>query len=508
MASSSGEDAIGLAEVAGLKLDPWQKTVMNQSLSERADGKWSAFEVGLVTPRQNGKNSCLEVRELAGLYLFEEELILHSAHEFNTSDEQFMRIKFLIGQSHELSKRVHRVLNGHGAQQIELTATPTLIMGSSGEYVKYSKHPRIKFATRTSGAGRGFTADCIVLDESYRLPRAAISALMPTVSARPNPQIWYASSAVDQEVHEHGVVLTGVRQRGIDKSSPRLYYAEWSADEVEYNKLLAEAKRHGMSWRIAAGSRKLWQQSNPGFGYRPALQDTIDAEIEAMPEKTFKVERLGIGDWPSLDDDASSAIDMKQWRTLVDASSTRDGDCAIGIDIAPNRSYAAIGLYSYGTTGLGHMHLIGYGAGTNWLMERINELRTQVNPLAWGMGLGTYTSLKADLQANKYEKPESIDDFKHGDVLVLNGTMMNGACGHILDAVRDKTMLVKPDENNPEILDDAVAGAVLKEGNDAVAWSRKGKSDITPLVALTCARWAFVSLIDNIKPDQFFGSWR
>jgi len=479
---------------------------MNDSLSERADGKWSAFEVGLITPRQNGKNSCLEVRELAGLYLFNEELILHSAHEFNTSDEQFMRIKFLIGQSAELSKRVHRVLNGHGAQQIELTATSTIIAGASGDFVRNSKQPRIKFATRTSGAGRGFTGDCIVLDESYRLPRAAISALLPTVSARPNSQIWYASSAVDKEVHEHGTVLTGVRQRGIDKTSPRLYYAEWSADEEEYNRLLANAKRSGKTWRSAAGNRKLWHQSNPGLGYR-VMEDVIEAELQAMPEKTFKVERLCIGDWPSLEDDTTGAIDMQQWRKLIDGSSTRNGECAIGIDIAPNRSLAALALFSYGSTGLGHAQLIGYGAGTNWLMDRIRELKTQVNPIAWAMGLGTYTSLKTALEADGYHKPEAADDFKHGDVLVLNGTQMNGACGHILDAVRDETMRVKPDEKSPEVLEDAVMGAVLKEGNDAVSWSRKGKSDITPLVALTCARWAFMSQVDNLAAG-FFGSWR
>ena len=65
--ASTGPDAIELAALAGLHLDPWQQLVLTHSLGERPDGKWAAFEVGLVVPRQNGKGSILEARELAGL---------------------------------------------------------------------------------------------------------------------------------------------------------------------------------------------------------------------------------------------------------------------------------------------------------------------------------------------------------------------------------------------------------------------------------------------------------
>lgn len=63
-------------------LDEWQRFALDCMLGERADGKWAAFETALIVPRQNGKGSVLEARELAGLFLFGEQLILHSAHEF------------------------------------------------------------------------------------------------------------------------------------------------------------------------------------------------------------------------------------------------------------------------------------------------------------------------------------------------------------------------------------------------------------------------------------------
>ncbi|MGY4986484.1 hypothetical protein [Streptomyces nigrescens] len=62
----------------------------------RMEPRWAAFEVGLVVSRQNGKGSLLEARELAGLFLFGERLIIHSAHQFDTSKEAFERILMLV----------------------------------------------------------------------------------------------------------------------------------------------------------------------------------------------------------------------------------------------------------------------------------------------------------------------------------------------------------------------------------------------------------------------------
>lgn len=93
--STVGPEAVQLAAEAGLFLDPWQAHVLECMLALR-DGRWAAFEAAIVVPRQNGKNSILEARELAGLFLLGERLIIHSAHQFDTSLEAFRRILFLI----------------------------------------------------------------------------------------------------------------------------------------------------------------------------------------------------------------------------------------------------------------------------------------------------------------------------------------------------------------------------------------------------------------------------
>jgi hypothetical protein len=69
---------------------------LDGALGVRADGKWSAFEVGLVVSRQNGKGGILEARELLGLFELGERLIVHSAHQFDTSMEAFLRMEQLL----------------------------------------------------------------------------------------------------------------------------------------------------------------------------------------------------------------------------------------------------------------------------------------------------------------------------------------------------------------------------------------------------------------------------
>ena len=100
--------------MAGLILDPWQELALMSALGEGDDGKWAAFEVGLVVPRQNGTGSILEARELAGLFLFGERLIIHSAHQFDTSLEAFRRLLTLIEETPDFSRRVKRVSRSHG----------------------------------------------------------------------------------------------------------------------------------------------------------------------------------------------------------------------------------------------------------------------------------------------------------------------------------------------------------------------------------------------------------
>jgi phage terminase large subunit-like protein len=322
-ATGAGQEAVELAAMAGLTLDPWQEFVLVNALSEKPGGQWSAFEVGIDVPRQNGKGGILEARELAGLYLLSERLLIHSAHQFDTSLEAFRRLLILIEDTPDLERRVKRVTRSHGEEGIEL-------MGGQ----------RIRFRTRTKGGGRGFSADCLILDEAMYIPEAMHGALLPTLSARPNPQVWYAGSAVDQWVHENGVVFARVRERGHAGGDQGLAWFEWSVANAN------------PEWVDVDSAEQLeaWARANPGLGIR-ITPEHIEQERRSMDPRTFAVERLGVGDWPSTRPEDDAVIAMDKWKGCADKDSKPGSPLVFTFDVTPNRSRGAIAVGGAGRIG-------------------------------------------------------------------------------------------------------------------------------------------------------------
>jgi phage terminase large subunit-like protein len=261
--SSEGERVADLAEAAGLHLDDWERWVLDQGLGRTDDGRWAAFETALIVARQNGKGAILEALELAALFLddFGVDLILHSAHEFKTASEAFRRIQSRIENNSSFKRRVRQVYLQRGAESIEL---------------KNGK--RLRFIARSGGSGRGFSADLVILDEAYELGDAAMAALLPTLSARPNPQIWYTSTAGFPTSTQLGLV----RARALRGGDPSLAFFEWSVDEKNYD----------------AADPQCWAQANPGMGIR-ITPEYIAKERAALSPPEFARERLSIGDYPS-----------------------------------------------------------------------------------------------------------------------------------------------------------------------------------------------------------------
>ena len=217
------EAALELVAAAGINLDPWQQHVLSNSLLRNpVREKWAAMRVGVVCPRQNGKNAVIEARILAGLFLFGEKLIVYSAHLSETADEMFRRLEDLIEAVPWLASQVKHYWRANGKASIEL---------HTGQ--------RVKFRTRTVSGGRGLSGDVVFFDEAMVFPEASHASVFPIISARANPQVWYTGSAVDQTVHDHGRVLTAVREGALSGESDSLAYFEWSAEIDDPGELTA-----------------------------------------------------------------------------------------------------------------------------------------------------------------------------------------------------------------------------------------------------------------------------
>lgn len=432
---SRGEDAVDLADLAGLTLDDWQQDVLEDALAVRADGKWAAFEVGLIVPRQNGKGSILEALELHALFREPDcRLILHSAHEFKTAKEAFRRIVGLIDANPKLKKQ----------------ATVRYTTGEEG--VELDNGSRLKFVARSSGSGRGFSGDLVILDEAYNLSDDMMAALLPTMSARPNPQLWYASSSPLPKVESD--VLRRLCKRGRGGASPSLAYLEWCAKNGD-----------------SLDDRDAWGCANPGLGIRIS-EEFIERELEALEPDAFARERLGI--W-SEEDKSDRIIPAKVWAARKDPRSGPVGPLSFALDVSPDRAWASIAVAAESGCGGRHVELIDRRSGTGWLAGRAREVQQRwAGKVAVAKGSPAW-SLETELRDAGV------------DLTPVSTEAHAQACGDLFDAIIDGQLRhLGQDE-----LDAAVAGADRRFYGDSWLWSRRASTtDISPLVAVTLAHWA------------------
>jgi phage terminase large subunit-like protein len=438
-----GEAAIELVAAAGIVLDPWQEQVFRTSLLQR-DGKWAAFQLGLCCPRQNGKNALLEARELAGLFVLGERLLVHTAHLAETSNEAFLRLQAHLEANEWLSREVKHIWRANGKESIEL---------KNGQ--------RIKFRTRTKGGGRGLSGDWVGFDEAMEFPDSALAAILPIVSARPNPQLWFTGSAVDQTVHDNGFVFARLREQGI-AGAEDLAYLEWSVDGHPEQVDDAVLK-----------DREAWAEANPALGIRITADYIAKEQNSALSSRSFAVERLGMGDWPSVD--ASTVISLEKWLSLVDPASKPLDPLCFALDVSPNRTQASISAAGRRSDGLLHVETMVSGRGTGWIVPWLVERVEKYKP-------------GAVLCDDKGPAASLVHELEQEGVVVtkLNTSEHAQACGLLYDTVEQGNLRHL---GSPE-LTSALRGAAQRPLGDAWAWSRKNSGvDITPLCAATFALW-------------------
>lgn len=430
----AGVEAVELARVAGLNLDPWQQHVLKGSLGVREDGKWAAATVGLVLGRQQGKSVVLDARQLAGLFILNERLAISSSQEFKTTSESFRRIMGLIEGTPELDAKVSKVFTSHGSEGIEL---------KNGN--------RLRFIARSANSGRGFSASAIYLDEAYALTQGQMSALLPSMAAQTmtgNVQLWFASSAG----MPNSEVLSQLRERGKNPLSEGLAYFEWSAPDD-----------------VASDDLDAWYQANPGLGVRIS-EDHVRTELATLGDEEFRRERLSV--WAKLG--GESVIPAGVWAAAVNEKAKPGASVAFAVDVPPGRESATICSASYLEDGRIHFEVVDRREGTSWVATRLAELKEKWKPVAIVVDAGSAAgALLPDLQrARLRTKQISLRDYAQ-------------ACGAFYDTV----MHGKASHIGEPVLDEAVDAARQKHiGETAFYWTRKNVvSDISPLVGCTNA---------------------
>src|SRR5215469_5181454 len=223
---SSGTQLVQLDAVGGVGLDEAQQLISRVACAVGSDDKWLAFEVAVLCPRQNLKTAWAIARILHGLFVLGEREIVYSAHQAKAAEKMFRRLKRFIAQTPQLGGRIARVSNRLGSETIELRS------GQS-----------IECCARSTGSGRGFTGDLLILDESHILNGEQLADALPMLTARRNPQVIYLLSKGTEESYHLG----RLRQRALSDDPGSLCWIEWSLADDDN-----------------PGDRRVWWNCNPG----------------------------------------------------------------------------------------------------------------------------------------------------------------------------------------------------------------------------------------------------
>jgi hypothetical protein len=448
-------EVAALAASAGLVLDPWQRLVLPGLVGFNGTARngapaWAAGDAVVICPRQNGKSALIEARILAGLFLFDEPLIVYTAHEARTAKEIMRRVEQLVMGTPRLRRMVKddRFTWSHGDEGVEL---------KSGQ--------RCLFKTRTKGAGRGFSGDCVIFDEAMKgLGDDEMSALGPTMLAIPNPQMIFAGSAGNMDA----VTLARVVKAGRSTPSPdRMLYVDYCVDENDYD----------------VDDERLWAQANPNLGRRLSL-DVLRKLRRNLGPDAFARECMGVGTYPILDDDEESRlIPASTWRARLDAGADVVDPVAFGVAVARNRKSAAIVAAWRDDAGLDVLDVIDYRPGSGWVSERLRELEQRWAYCAAVVdGGGPTGTLLPDFDRDRVE------------VNIVGLPEYATGCGALYDDTQDPAGRIR--HRGHPALDSAVAGAEQRWVGDRWVLSRKGDADICPLEAGTLALYGLRLWLD------------
>lgn len=192
-------------------------------------------------------------------------------------------------------------------------------------------------------------------------------------------------------------------------------------------------------------------------------------------------------------------VPAAEWPGRADLDSQCGPNLAFAIDVTPSGDRTSIGVYSVREDGMGHLELVDQRRGTEWVIPALLRLRELWNPVAIAVdSFGPAGALIIDLEKAGICRSEDSDKPKRGDLIVPGTRDVAHSCGQLAIAVRENK-LVHIDQVPPNT---AIAGASTRPLGDSWAWARRtAQSDISPLVAMTLARWAYEARVEVVLDD-------
>lgn len=464
-----GPEVADLCDLAGFGPDPEQALALDALFGIDTNGLSVAFEFVILAARQNLKTGFEKQAALGWLFITEQRLITWSAHEMTPTREAFNDLVTLIEGTSWLRSRLecgptNGVFRGSGQEALAFKPSKACPDGQ-----------RVLFKARTHSGGRGLTGDKVILDEGFALKKSHMGSLMPTLSARPDPQLLYGSSACRPDSEELRRLVE--RGRSLDPAKrKRLAYLEFCAPEDACED--PECPHYVSHPGCAMDKREFVIMANPQAGRR-ITWEYLEGERDSLDPSEFGRERLGWHDKPAIEDGPLISKDM--WAALIDPKSAPGIRVAFGVYINKLQTNAAIAVAGLRADGKIHAGIVPAARGgqlptlpgIEWIPGRMKELKDSWKPCGWGFD---------DRSAAGSLLP-AIDELGIG--------IENATTADVARACQTFYAKVKGDglrHQGAKPLADSVTAGKMRDLGDSWVWeSRDNKIDIVQLKAVTLA---------------------
>lgn len=490
---SYGPEIIDFADDIGLPMDVEQRRDLDVFASFGPGGRLLTFEQCIVEGRQNGKTSSVVLPlALADVFIFNDrdqiDRVIWTAHLMSTSMDTFSKIERLIEDNAWMKAKIREVKKSKTEQSFHLKNGMILA-----------------FFARTAGGGRGLGGKRIVFDEALFLGASPLGSLVPTLRARPNPQITYASSAgLAESVH-----LRSLMKRGRAGGDRLLAYIEY---------------RSTGSWRDPGCSRdrcthlygtpgcvfddpEKWADANHAIRRGRMRIATVEGERQTLGHTAANVLEFGrecLG-WEQEGTDAQQVISAEEWTSTEVPTGYGPGPMrrpVFYLDVAPLGRSATIAGAADRQDGSGaHVALKSHRLGADWVVGAAAALLKQYPTAVFGGS--TTGGIKAYLPALK---KAGIDVHKGGgpvlagSLLLFTDAELAAGCAHLLALATTKPYRFT--HSSDQLFDTALAGADKREVGDGLfIWTRRGEQlvELSPLYGATGALW----LLEVTRPEDY-----
>jgi phage terminase large subunit-like protein len=426
---------------------PWQRHVADVAGELMPDGLPAYREVRVTVPRQSGKTTLILVVEVDRCFAWgPRQRVLYAAQDRNNSRAKWDEQGKLLAAS-PLEPYFH-TWRGSGREFHEFGATGSTIgITASGE---------------TSGHGQ--TLDLGVIDEAFaQKDERLVQAFRPAMLTRRSAQLWIVSTMGHEDsIFLHDRVDDGRARVEADERSGVAYF-EWSAGDDE-----------------DPDDPATWWGCMPALGYT-VVESTIAADHDALPPDEFARAYLN-----RRTTSGRPVIDAEAWRRCADPSTSFGGIPCFALDITPNRTFSTIAVAGWRPDKRVHVEVVEHRPGTEWVAERLAELDRRWHP--WPIVIDPASpadSLRIDL-ASLGVRTESMSARDYA-----------AACEQFYDAVVvDLGALPRLAHLDQPVLNVALGSARKRGLGDSWAWARKIGGDVSPLVAVTLARYGLVKAGD------------